>query len=82
MVKQLIGPSLILAGCVLTACSNVAYDYDQVGTLPPNLKPSVSLLPIWKVALRLIQLCCRRPSSGNCKKTGSKRRRAQRRICW
>lgn len=36
MVKQLIGPSLILAGCVLTACSNVAYDYDQVGTLPPE----------------------------------------------
>jgi len=36
MVKQILGSTLILAGCVLTACSNVAYDYDQAGILPPD----------------------------------------------
>ena len=36
MVKRTLSSSLILAGCLLTACSNVAYDYDQAGILPPQ----------------------------------------------
>lgn len=33
--KRIFIPTLILAGSLLSACSNVAYDYDQTGTLPP-----------------------------------------------